>query len=71
MNFADRYFAQKLETWAKARLAERTAQIASGLAADYADYRNRVGYLEALNDMLNEMQVTEREMSPQRQESSV
>ena len=70
MNFADRYFANRLESWAENRFAERSGQLAAGLAEDHADYRNRVGYLECLNDLLAEMQVAEREMSPQRQESA-
>lgn len=68
MNFADRYFADKIEAWATERSKECAAQLASGLASDYADYRNRVGYLQALDDLLAEMSAVERVMAPQRQE---
>lgn len=70
MNITDSYFADKIERWAKSVRGERATQLATGMASDYADYRNRVGYLTALDDLLNQMQVTEREMSPERQESA-
>lgn len=70
MNITDSYFADKIERWAKSARGERATQLATGMASDYADYRNRVGYLTALDDLLNQMQVTEREMSPERQESA-
>ncbi|HXJ24816.1 MAG TPA: hypothetical protein VNH17_03910 [Streptosporangiaceae bacterium] len=70
MNWGDRYFEQKIRAWVAAEILDRSQQLANGLAADYADYRNRVGYLSALGDILQTMQTTERDMSaaPDRQE---
>ena len=70
MNFADRYFEQKVSAWAKNERADRAQQLAVGGAADYPDYRERIGYIRALDDMLATILATEREMAatPQRQE---
>lgn len=70
MNFGDRYFEQKIQQWAKAKISERSLELMNGMADDHANYRERVGYIAALQDLLAEMQVTEREMTarPETQE---
>jgi len=70
VNFADRYFEQKIAHWAKTERGVRAGELAGGMAADFADYRYRAGYIAALDDLLVTLQAVEREMSaaPDRQE---
>ena len=43
------------------KMDERMALVASGNAANYEDYRQQVGYLQALNDVLGFCEDIEKE----------
>lgn len=45
-------FHRQLDVRVREVMDERMAALAEGGAADYPDYRHRVGYLEALRDVM-------------------
>lgn len=70
LTFGDSYFRNKLVDWVKTQRTERLVALSQGVASDFSDYTNRVGYIAALDDFLITMHATEREMNaaPDRQE---
>ena len=52
LTYSDRYHRDQLVARIKDERMARTAQLGEGLASDYQDYRERIGYLNALRDVL-------------------
>lgn len=67
MHPADRSFVRRLERKIIEEQNERVGQLASGCAADYPDYRNLCGYIQALEHVrlwCEEIAATEDEPRP-------
>ena len=52
LTFADRYYQTALHERINMERASRAQHLADGLASSHEDYRERVGYLSALRDVL-------------------
>jgi len=59
----DRSLAGQLAEKLRERRDQKGAELVAGLAADYADYRARAAYIEALNDVLGEMDTIVKDMT--------
>jgi hypothetical protein len=45
------------------RREQKGAELLAGLAADFADYKARTAYIQALNDVLGEMDTIVKDMT--------
>lgn len=62
---ADLRFIRTLTMWIDDETQTRMESLGSGGAQDYAEYRQRVGYLKALADVRAQCEEIERDSDPE------
>jgi hypothetical protein len=62
-NFLDRSLAGALSTTLAERRDQLAAELISGIAGDYADYKGRASYIRCLNDTMNDIEKLTKEIT--------